>query len=374
VENYRLEEVWSVEDNGAEPFLFGIIEDVLIDESGTVFALDSQVKDVKVFSAEGDYLQTFGGEGEGPGEFRAPASLTIMPDGSLGIVSNVIARIVKLDRETGHPRNSVFGQGQDGGPTFFGKIKSHPSFSPDGFVAVVKEMKVSSWKGKPDFWNGRLYLASFAEMPLGEDTYPLTIFAEIGRMAGSIEEEEEYYWLWRPWTIDSLGRVVMAPSWGKYQLQYFDPKGKMVQNISFPFDHRSRMDQEEKRALNFLCGGIDPEIMGVNLILSDTEAVIREIIPRENGVVWVWTNQSGKNNPPGVLLELDAISSTGDLQGKVKILGKGDPDLDRLFFGPKDRVVQLRNGEGFILNARGRIPTDDVYDLVLVGYDLVKEK
>ena len=373
IENYRLEKIWSIEDDGKQHFLFGILEDVLIDDSGLVFILDSQTSNVKVFSPEGKYIASYGGQGEGPGEFRNPGSLVTMPDSSLGVVSKGLAKIIKLGTETGYSRGNVYAEGVEGGPALFGCVQSHPSFSNDGFVAVVREMTPVSWDKKRGIWWGRSYLASFENSTQEMHSYPLSIFAEVGEMAGTSEEEEEYFWLWRPWAIDSLGRIVMAPYWGKYQLQYYDFAGKLVQETSFPFEQRARTEIEKSRCLNLVWGGVDPEAMGVELHLSKSEAIVREIIPREDGVVWIRTNRSGIKNPAGVLLELDAVAPTGEQRKKIRIIGSGDAGLDRLFFGPNNRVIHIRNGEGFIRNARGRAQSDEVYDLEIIAYNLVKE-
>jgi hypothetical protein len=58
------------EADGPLPFTFGVIRAVGWLPDGRVYVGDEQAHSVHVFSAEGGHLQTFGGEGNGPGELQ----------------------------------------------------------------------------------------------------------------------------------------------------------------------------------------------------------------------------------------------------------------------------------------------------------------
>lgn len=60
--------------------MFGRIEDVAIDTRNRIFLLDSGRQLVGVFTAEGDYLDTLGGGGQGPGEFDGAQTLATVED------------------------------------------------------------------------------------------------------------------------------------------------------------------------------------------------------------------------------------------------------------------------------------------------------
>ncbi len=65
--------------DGPEAFIFGEVGDV--DLSGDrVYVLDVQAEEVRVFSTTGAHLASFGGPGQGPGEFVTPRTLAIEPD------------------------------------------------------------------------------------------------------------------------------------------------------------------------------------------------------------------------------------------------------------------------------------------------------
>ena len=62
---------------GPEEYLFGSVRAVAVDDSHNVYVLDGQARHVRVFDSAGTYVNTFGGGGEGPGEFRVPIGIAV---------------------------------------------------------------------------------------------------------------------------------------------------------------------------------------------------------------------------------------------------------------------------------------------------------
>jgi hypothetical protein len=56
---------------------FGQARQVVVDDTGTMYVLDEQASDVKVFDASGNYLRTIGRRGQGPGELEFPMTLSL---------------------------------------------------------------------------------------------------------------------------------------------------------------------------------------------------------------------------------------------------------------------------------------------------------
>jgi len=80
---------------GDSNFVFGVIQDVDITPDGNCAILDSQKKRVRVFSPEGEFLGSFGGQGEAPGEFLNPQSVACLSDGRIA-VSDPFSREVEI--------------------------------------------------------------------------------------------------------------------------------------------------------------------------------------------------------------------------------------------------------------------------------------
>jgi len=71
--------------DGAPWETFGRISSLAFDSKGNLFILDGGNQRVVKVSPKGDLLAEIGRSGEGPGEFGAPRSLTLLPDGSLAV-------------------------------------------------------------------------------------------------------------------------------------------------------------------------------------------------------------------------------------------------------------------------------------------------
>lgn len=67
------------------PLAFGRINWVAPGPAGGMLVLDGQSHLVHVFDSVGRALGSFGGEGEGPGEFRRPAVVTALDDGRIAV-------------------------------------------------------------------------------------------------------------------------------------------------------------------------------------------------------------------------------------------------------------------------------------------------
>ncbi len=57
--------------------MFGYIADVATDGLETLYVLDSEYNEVRVFDVGGNFLGSFGGPGRGPGEFRSPREIAV---------------------------------------------------------------------------------------------------------------------------------------------------------------------------------------------------------------------------------------------------------------------------------------------------------
>jgi hypothetical protein len=60
--------------------LFGFIIDVVIDSKNRIYILDERRQDVSIFSENGEFINTIGGKGAGPGETESAKSLSIYND------------------------------------------------------------------------------------------------------------------------------------------------------------------------------------------------------------------------------------------------------------------------------------------------------
>lgn len=58
-------------------YAFGRVRTLVVDDTGSIYVLDTESAHVKVFDASGRYLRTIGRKGQGPGELEFPLTLSL---------------------------------------------------------------------------------------------------------------------------------------------------------------------------------------------------------------------------------------------------------------------------------------------------------
>ena len=131
--------------DGPAEVLFGRIASVAIDGAGNLIVADGQMDEIRIFDASGAHLQTIGGPGEGPGEFRALAGAWPAADGAIVAVDQRLDRITRFGPDGELLATATFrGPGERpmirpvrlAGPgTFLSRVESRnlPSLEDDAF-------------------------------------------------------------------------------------------------------------------------------------------------------------------------------------------------------------------------------------------------
>lgn len=117
------EEAWTATEDlrigtlaGEPEYQFGMIAYLDVADDGTIYVMDMQAQEVRVFSAQGSYLTTVGGPGGGPGEMgQGSVFVLIDPKGGL-VVPDLGNRRVNLYAPDGEPQGSFPIQLQAGVP------------------------------------------------------------------------------------------------------------------------------------------------------------------------------------------------------------------------------------------------------------------
>jgi len=89
----------SVTDRRLQAGELGSVNGAVEGRNGEVFVLDPVNKKVAVFDRNGVYLHAFGGDGEGPGEFRRPSRITNGPDGSIYVWDPQLKRVSQFSAD-----------------------------------------------------------------------------------------------------------------------------------------------------------------------------------------------------------------------------------------------------------------------------------
>ncbi|MCJ7582978.1 MAG: 6-bladed beta-propeller, partial [Candidatus Aminicenantes bacterium] len=88
---FVLEEELSIgESVGREEYMFSGVQSVTIDDEGRIYVLDHIEYNVKIYDKNGKYINKFGKQGQGPGEFFLPRGVFISNQDEI-IVQNYIS-------------------------------------------------------------------------------------------------------------------------------------------------------------------------------------------------------------------------------------------------------------------------------------------
>jgi hypothetical protein len=353
-EELVLQELWRVDADDQE-VLLGVIRDVMQDADGRVYLLDSQLSQIHVFSAAGDYLESLSREGEGPGECRQPVGMFFVSAEEIGIVQSFPGKIIKIDAEN-TPRGTIEIGGND------------PAAGGFRFMRNVRH-------------RGETFAYFGGEMKMGEDGFKfvsvlITIGAdgaERGRLlehvSGDpvetrrwIEAEEYFIDEWR-WDIGPGGNVYAAPIRDRYAIEVFAPGGAKIRTIERAYEPRKRT-RGEKAAIEVPEIYINGEILQIKGTIDDYDPCISRLHVNDAGELWVTHAGSTREQPEDILQAYDVFDPAGIYVRQVAIACPGDPETDRLFDIGGGRFVLIRGYvDDFDLNIGEGSDSGDVADL-----------
>ena len=224
-------EAWSV---GSDDLLIGEVPELLVDHDGTIYFLDSQMQAVQVIAADGTWLRSLGREGEGPGEFREPMDLFILPDGRLGVLQQQPPKIALLSKQ---------GDALDDHPlaastTGYRVLMTGSSFE-GGLVLVNMQFRPRE--------DGNLGTA----MVLTTVDEQGALIAELLQHEGGVDyaalsaDEEDLDNFVGYWTVTTDARIAAVPTFDRYRIEVFETSGELVHAIERPFTPRERTEAEK---------------------------------------------------------------------------------------------------------------------------------
>ena len=317
-----------------EDVIFGVIRKIAVGDDGTVYLLDVQLNQVHVFDKDGNFIRDIGREGEGPGEFRRPSSMFIMPDGRIAIVQAMPGKIVLLNPD-GTPGGDFKGPAApDGGMQMF----SDAGRAGNSVVLGVNEFK----RGENSFSNTRTLHLLDAQGITRAVLATSTTTRDMAKMKFDEKQARGPEWAAGP-----DGRVFMSDEFDAYRIQRFDPAGNLERVYQRAYTHRTRSKQEieeNKPRVRIRRRGNTqrPESSA-----SPTDRDIVGMYPRQDGTLWVLSSRGAFNAPRGTLVVLDVFDATGRFVRELSIRAEGafrDDGIeivgDNLFV-----VRQLRSAE-----------------------------
>jgi hypothetical protein len=312
VEQWRLGGETDDEDE-----FFGVIMQIATDDQGNIYLLDSQLHQVNIYTADGEFIRAIGREGEGPGEFRRPGNMMIMPDGNIAVVQAMPGKIVLLSPE-GDPIGNQQVPGDDETQFFMGCGRSG-----DGFVLGVTAFS----RGDDGFKN---IFKLIRVNPEGEETAQYFGMENKRDFANLVFDEKDMNGFTMTWNVGTDGRVYAARSFDEYKVDVWNADGTPDRSISRAFQSRERSPAEMDKASNsfrVIINGREPEKR-----ISKTDRDIQGMYTRDDGTLWVLSSHGGINSPDGRIGTFDVFDADGRLIRQVQINGEGSIERDGFHF------------------------------------------
>jgi len=315
-----LDERWRIGgDSESEDEFFGVIMEIATGTDGTVYILDTQLHQVSIYSPEGEFVRAIGHEGEGPGEFRRPGNLILLPGGNIGVVQTMPGKIVMLSPEGKPLGDYPVPEAPGGGVRFFTACQR----AGDNVLLGVSEFSQSETGFKTIFH-------IIAVNPKGEQIASYLSIESQRDAANLVFDEKESSGFGTPWVAGKDGRVYASNVFDAYRIEVWRPDGARDRVIEREYQSRARSGEEMERAsrrFRVRINNAEPERK-----ISKTDRDIFRMFPRNDGTLWVLTSRGGFSAPKGVLGVFDVFDAEGKFVRQVSLKGQGSIERDGLFF------------------------------------------
>ena len=326
-----LAEVWRAGGEDSDDF-FGLITQVIADEDGNLYLLDTRLAEVPVYSPDGERIATLSREGEGPGETRFPGDLIFMPDGTLGLVQAFPGRVVNIDRQ-GNPLESftLAGVGgQQGGFVAFSDVRA------SGDRLVVGGSRFHQIE------NGRrqeIFVAAFDRQGNLLTEY---FTHDIVQDFSDFTWDDDAYYLreYRRWTVGTDGRIYSLQDPNRYAITVYRPAGGVDRVIERAYEHRLRTDEELQQMQTNVEARILRQLPDAKIEIAPDEPDVLALRTGPDGNIWAETSRGAFDQPAGVLFTWDVFSPDGEFLKQVSARTDGD-GTEELLLWVKDGAVKI---------------------------------
>ncbi|MBU8869903.1 MAG: 6-bladed beta-propeller [Gemmatimonadales bacterium] len=342
----ELEETWRIGGPEDEENLLGVIDKVLVDADGSTYLMDIQLNEVQVFSTDGEYLRTFGKEGDGPGEVRRLSDTLFLPDGNLGLIQAFPGRIIMLDMK-GLPAGE-FRLGAEN-PAAGGMFALETAaVSGDRMVLGGRRMSRTN--------DGRTATHFIARYDLDGNEYEVFYEATSERnfSSGQIREADNFSPISGAWALDTAGRVIVATKRNEYRLEVFLPDGSPDLVFTRPYESWRRSAEEIARMKESALPFRRRNRAAPEFVVEPTEKDILQVRTTTDGRIWVLPSRGIREQPAGIHSTWDVFEADGRFVQQVAIQCGGRGLKDALFFAGEDIVVLVKEHADAMAAFRGR--------------------
>ena len=364
------EEIWRVGgDPEDEDLFFGVVRHAVVDASGRTYLLDEQLVQIVVLDADGGFVDSFGREGQGPGELFRPREILWLPDGRLGVLHGRPTRIATFTTEgragedipIGHDdseRGFVL-EAQSAGPHL---VLVRSLFEREGNVARSTRSLVSL---AADGTLGVTYREVHHEAPLTG--------GRGGRRMFFMTAGQDFL---HAWALGPDGRVFVVGAADRYAIEVFEPDGTLAAILRRPYERVARTEQELE-ALRARNRAMRERMRGdLDLEVDPYAPNVLDLFVRADGEIWVHTSEGRQ---AGRLGGFDVYDAQGHFRRQVVLDVPFDPDNDEyevrrdrllVYEEARDALRAMNAGSPFAIGEAGGEDEAEPAPLSIVSYRL----
>ena len=346
VEIVDVEQLWHVGGEDDEDVLFGIINQVLIDDDNNIYLLDAQLSEVKIFTPEGELDRTIGRAGSGPGEINGPADMVFMPNGTLGLVQVFPGKIVTIDLE-GAPAgdfNPNLGDATQGG--FLALVNCRQA----GGTLVLSGISISM--NTETLVQDRTYFVRSYDAEQNQIAEYHTMQSEWNFADNFVFREIDSDFIWTRIAVGSEGKVFIGIPRYEYAVTVYTPDGTLERVFEREFETWSRNETAMARFTSLLEAQAVQFPPGTEIEVEQEDQDIQSIQIRRDGTIWIM-NSRQMWEPEAGFFAFDVFSPAGEYIKEVKIRCDGRPANDRIFFAGDDLVFLVTGFWDAVASAQG---------------------
>jgi len=144
---------------GADEYVIGDPRAIAVGRDGVIYVLDGQVPVLRAYSSDGSFLRDVGREGDGPGEYRSPDGMAVLPDGRLIVRDPPNSRITVFGPDGAYETEWPLSAGFNTSRRFYVDTAGH------SYVTTLLERGMAPWD-----W--RFGLVRYSPEGQIEDTLP----------------------------------------------------------------------------------------------------------------------------------------------------------------------------------------------------------
>jgi len=338
----KLTELWRAGGEDDEIF-FGYVAAVRTDAQGGLYILDQQQSEIQVYATDGTHLRTVGREGEGPGEFRGPNDMFLLPDGTVCVLQGFPGNIVKLTADGTPAGQSTFDSGGGNEQGQFGVLVAGRAVG-DGMVLAGIQMTIGGAVSEQTYFLSRCRVDGVQTRVLIEKKHVID-YSDF-RL-----DEQKMDFVWSRFAIGPEGRIYLAPERNVYSVQVFSPDGTLERVIRREYSPVARTKEQSEIQRRTIEGvGAYYPVPPRQITIEPTAPDIGGMFVDDQRQLWVISSLGLRDRAAGVFVVADVFAPDGVFIEQVAILAPGDPERDSFYLLGDGRVVVVTGALDAFLN------------------------